>query len=138
MRQLVDFLWTDAGDLLLEPNGKDFGDTRRYDHREILQRLKTELSSDQGNWLLQPDVGVGIQAIAGLPNTEETGALLQSRIEGRLISSGIVSRNALQVTVFPVSASSIAAVVEVRIGDSGVFVNIFYDLDENKLVFRST
>lgn len=67
------------------------------------------LRTSPGSWALDPDIGVGLQDFAGLPNTPETGAQIEDAVVAGLRKVTI----AAQCTVYPVSFDSVAIVVVV-------------------------
>lgn len=62
------------------------------------------LRASKGAWLYDPDIGIGLQDYAGLPNTEETGATIEDAVVAGLAKIGI---NA-QCIVYPISFDSVS------------------------------
>ncbi len=67
------------------------------------------LRASKGAWLYDPDMGIGLQDYAGLPNTAETGSTIEDAVVTGLAKAGI---NA-QCTVYPTSFDTVAIVITV-------------------------
>ena len=84
------------------------------------------------------EYGTNLVEFAGAPNTRETGSLIKSAVVSSLIDGGLVAAKSLKVQVVPTGQRKVLILVYAQIVMSGeeVFVNIEYDLRENKLIPR--
>lgn len=61
-----DLLWDDNGDLVIEYNSKtgelDLADTARYPGMAQLQVIRECLTSEKGEWALEPNVGANLSS----------------------------------------------------------------------------
>jgi hypothetical protein len=134
----VDLYWTATGDFLLGDRG-DLEDTKNDIARAFIQRVRTRLQSRKGDWALEQGVGADLTDIAGLPNTQATGALMEDNIRTELERDGLVRSEDLQVSVFPLGPRSLGAIVQIGGSDVGGAINISftYNLKDNKLFVRN-
>lgn len=67
------------------------------------------LRASKGAWLYDPEIGVGIQDYAGMPNNQETGTTIEEAVVAGLDRVGISA----QCIVYPISFDSVAINVTV-------------------------
>jgi len=67
------------------------------------------LRSTKGAWEFDPDIGVGLQDYAGMPNTPETARQIETDIVSGLRDVGVVS----QATVYPIASDAVAIRISV-------------------------
>tara|TARA_B100000131_G_scaffold321606_1_gene372795 strand:- start:5704 stop:6132 length:429 start_codon:yes stop_codon:yes gene_type:complete len=136
-RNSVDFHWSQDGDFSLGPNG----DIKRANHeggRVARQTIMKRLQSSLGDWVLHPDIGASLSHFAGLPNNRQTGALIKAKVVSTLMDEGAISGSSLKVEVVPIAKNKVLVLVYATIAMSGepVFINMQYDLRENKMIPR--
>ena len=133
----VDFHWSQDGDFSIGPNG-DIRKANCEKGRVARQLVVKRLQSSIGDWPLMQEYGTNLVEFAGAPNTRETGSLIKSAVVSSLIDGGLVAAKSLKVQVVPTGQRKVLILVYAQIVMSGeeVFVNIEYDLRENKLIPR--
>ena len=67
------------------------------------------LRASKGAWEYDPNIGVGLQDFAGMPNNAETARQLETDIVSGLRDVGVVS----QATVYPIAADAVAIRISV-------------------------
>jgi hypothetical protein len=78
-----DLYFTEEGDIAVSPNG-DLALTQTS-WRDDVQQVYVRLMTDQGDWVLHPQLGADLSQLYGLPQSPETGQLgvmlIQSALE---------------------------------------------------------
>ena len=133
----IDLHFSQDGDFSLGVNG----DLRKANHergRVAKQLIIKRLQSSMGDWALHPNFGTSLSHFAGAPNTRETGELIKSAVYNSLMDEGILASRTLKVQVVPVSQRKVMVLIYAQIVMSGeeLFVNMEYDLRENKMIPR--
>jgi hypothetical protein len=133
----IDLHWTSDGDLRLGDNG----DVRRVtldEARLTKQFMLKRLQSRKGDWFNAEELGADLNRFIGLPNTRETGQLIQSAVVQSLTEDGTVSASNLSVDVYPVTKERIAIAISARVPFSSelIFLQLDYDLRSNSMIPR--
>jgi hypothetical protein len=134
----IDLHWTSDGDLRLGEN-EDLGKVNYVEGRVGKQIILKRLQSRKGDWANAKDLGANLFDYAGMPNTRETGQLIQSSVIQSLIEDGTFSPNSLEVEVYPTSEESIAVAMAAKIPFSSntTFLQVDYDLRSNSIIPRA-
>jgi hypothetical protein len=127
-----DIYLTDAGDIEVGPNG-DLKLVRGND--ELVQGIRFRCMTVAGDFLLQPACGASLEDLLGEPNTRETGALMETLIINALTHDGFISPDILSVTAFPISLSTISALIVVTTTEAPIRVSTTIDLVEGEVQF---
>lgn len=133
-----DFHWTSDGDIRLGGNG-DIARADIDEGRITRQLMLKKLQSRKGDWKLSEEIGANLVDFVGLPNTRETGQLIQSAVIQALTEDGTVLPNNLEVDVYPEDKNRITVVVIAKIPFSSevAFLQLDYDLRSNSIIPRS-
>lgn len=137
-KQIRDFYYTDQGDFFLGQNG-DLEDTRTYLYRGLIQKIRTRMESNRGDWAMWPDVGAGLQAFRGRANTRELGEEIKSVVTNEVLRTNSLSSSEFTVDVIPTSDSSLMIILYIKpAGELGqIILPISYDMRENKIIPRT-
>jgi hypothetical protein len=137
-QNIVDLLFSESGDFVLGENG-DLADTRSRAYRGFIQMVLNRIMSSKGDWPLHPDIGVGLNAFVGKPNTKVIADRIKQKIVSELSKDDLIRGNELIVDIFPVSSNAIAIGVIVSPPGSGRQINLVftYDMRDNKLIPRN-
>jgi len=88
----MDLYLTEAGDIAIAPSG-DIAMTQST-WRDDVQQAYVRIMTDQGDWVIHPNLGADLSQLYGLPQSPETGAfgvrLIQEALdrEGRFNGKG--------------------------------------------------
>jgi hypothetical protein len=111
----IDFSWSWDGDYIEGLDG-DLKDSSG--DKNLLESLVTEvhtvLRSETGDWLLDPSVGANLSDFRGEPNNRNTGKGLEQRVKGKLIATGIIRQEDLNVRVVPVGRHEVLTIIKVN------------------------
>ena len=132
-----DFHWTSDGDIRLGGNG-DIARADIDEGRITKQLMLKRLQSRKGDWISADEIGADLASFVGLPNTRETGQLIQSAVIQSLTEDGTVLPNNLEVDVFPTSEHRIVVAITARIPFSSevAYLQLDYDLRSNSVIPR--
>lgn len=133
-----DFHWTSDGDIRLGDNG-DIARADIAEGRITRQLMLKKLQSRKGDWKLSEEIGANLVDFVGLPNTRETGQLIQSAVIQALTEDGTVLPNNLEVDVYPEDKNRITVVIIAKIPFTSevAFLQLDYDLRSNSIIPRS-
>jgi hypothetical protein len=133
----IDFHWTSDGDIRLGGGG-DIARANIDEGRITKQLMLKRLQSRKGDWSLSSEVGADLVDFVGLPNTRETGQLIQAAVIQSLTEDGTVMPGSLDVDVFPASKHRIVVAITARIPFSSevAYLQLDYDLRSNSIIPR--
>ena len=114
LRNLVDMRWSDSGDYVVDTNDNDLKDTARENMQAALQHVQARMESTKGDWLYSPETGASLKRHAGRHNSEEVGLEMQNDILNELVRGGFLSPSEVQVQVFPMSETALAAILYIK------------------------
>lgn len=113
----MDFYLTEAGDIAVSGAG-DIAMTQNQ-FRDDLQQAYIRMLTDQGDWLLFPDLGANLSQLIGLPQSPETGRIGENIIINALEREGTFTGKAFTVTGVPTGPSSIRFDIRITSGSRG-------------------
>lgn len=138
----IDLLWTWDGDFATGDDG-DIKDTKEDALLSLRQEIATVVKSEIGDWESDPAIGATLSDFLGEPNSRENGEAIESRISIKLVETGVVQREDVDVKVTPVSVHQVMIMINVvvvgttanKMTANTVSVNLLYDTMENNLFF---
>lgn len=92
------------------------------------------LRASKGAWIYDPEIGIGLQDYAGLPNTEETGATIEDAVVTGMARVGI---NA-QCIVYPISFDSVAINIVIFTPNGPRNMNYSFRYEDAKVEYIET
>jgi hypothetical protein len=126
-----DLALTLDGDIKIGPTGDlDLvrGDFSLRD--QIIFRLKTQ----RGDWLLFPECGADLEAVIGLQNSPDTGALIEDSARYALLHDGFIAESDIQlINAVPLSENEIVLFLTVNGEEGNLEFQIPLDLREGKI-----
>lgn len=134
-----DLYWTADGDLYVDPNGEGGMYVATSYNDEILSSaIIKRLSSTSGDWATAPELGADLIDFVGLPNTRETAAYIQARIESILIQDLLINSADINIEIMPSGENEITAIllVESIHTDEPVIIGFSFDMRDNKMIPR--
>ena len=134
-----DYLFTGDGDFFLDPNGKGDVYIATAENNEVLAAsIIKRLTSTEGDWATAPNLGANLVDFVGMPNTRETAALLQSRIENILTQDLMIRSGSIGVDVIPVGPNELLVMcVAESVDNSEPLITAFsFDMRDNKMIPR--
>lgn len=137
-KQIRDFYYTDQGDFFLGENG-DLEDTRMFLYRGLIQKIRTRLEANKGDWSLYPDIGAGLQGFRGRTNTRGLGDEIKSVVTNEVLRTNMLRSSEFTVDVIPTSDSSLMIILYIKpAGELGqIILPVSYDMRENKIIPRA-
>lgn len=100
-----DLYFTEEGDIAVAPNG-DIALTQTS-WRDDVQQVYVRMMTDQGDWVLHPQLGADLSQLYGLPQSPETGQLGVALIEAAMEREGRFAGKGIEVTPIPTGHQSI-------------------------------
>jgi hypothetical protein len=136
-KSMSDLYYTTRGDFALGENG-DLKDTKNDIYRSLIQMILDRLMSNQGDWILHPEKGTGLNSIMGRPNTADNAKELKASIQNALLYNGLLRMQEFTVDVVPISKTEVMAVVIIVPpgASQAVFIPLTYDLRTNRVTPR--
>ena len=137
-KAINDLLYTDNGDFWVGSNG-DLEETKNYLYKGLIQKIRTRLESNPGDWKLQPGIGAGLQGFRGRENTRNLGDEIKTVVANEILQIGFLSPNEFVVDVIPTSTTSIMIIIAIKTPrDNGqIILPVTYDMRENKIIPRA-
>lgn len=137
-KAIVDILFTDNGDMVLDEEEEDLADTSKIPLRGLGQELDTRVFSAKGDWILNSTVGANLHQYQGEPNNASTGLRIREAIENELLRGGFLKSIEFSVRTVPVDRDSILIFLIVKpIGSQHRYQQIYsYNLKDDKLARR--
>lgn len=134
-----DYLWTGDGDFFFDPNGDGDIYIATSEGDEVLSSAVIKrLTSTEGDWGTVPELGTNLVDFIGLPNTRETGAFIQGRIENTLVQDLLIRSNAIGTEVFPLGPNEILIMMLIDSIDANepLITAFSFDMRDNKMIPR--
>tara|TARA_B100000029_G_scaffold273582_1_gene268338 strand:+ start:247 stop:687 length:441 start_codon:yes stop_codon:yes gene_type:complete len=134
-----DYLWTGDGDLFFDPNGNGDLYTATSEGDEVLSSAVIKrLTSSTGDWGTSPELGADLIDFIGLPNTRETAALIQTRVENILVQDLMIRSDAIGTEVFPIGPNELLVMMMIDSIDSSepIITAFSFDMRDNKMIPR--
>lgn len=135
----IDLYYTEDGDFFLDTATNDIADTKNDLYRAFIQRLDTRLNSGKGDWILQPNIGVGLTDFVGKKSSASLARTIKDRIYSELLLDNFLRPNEFTIEVLPLSQIKLAIVIFVRPPNSLQTINkvYYYDLRDTKIDRRA-
>jgi phage baseplate assembly protein W len=107
-------------------NGKDDVNLAVYEE-DISQAIRIILGTMQGERVMRPDFGVGLQALIFEPVNNTTMALVKHKVEEALITwEPRIDSIDVTVTTDPITRNSITVEIRYRVRATNTFYNLVY------------
>lgn len=138
MKEIVDLVYTESGDFFLGKNG-DLADTKLDLYKGFIQRVHTRMSSGKGDWLTEPEVGVGLTTFVGKQNTAKVAEAIKRKVYSELLQDDLLRPAELVVDVLPVTEHEIAIALIITPPRSRQQLTLMYtySVADNKVHLRS-
>lgn len=112
---MVDMYLSESGDLRVAAGGDiAFTETR---WREDAQNAYVRLMTVPGDFLLYPSLGVNLEALYGLPQSQETGQFGIELIKKALEDKSVFAGRSITVSAVPTGEQTIRFDVKIKSGD---------------------
>jgi hypothetical protein len=110
----MDLYFTSDGDLAMSPSG-DLAITETP-WRDDVQQAYIRVMTDEGDYLLYPNLGASLSTLYGMPQSPETGSYGESLIVSALNREGRFSGKPFSVNAVPTGPQSIRFDVDITSG----------------------
>lgn len=110
----MDLYFTSDGDLAMSPSG-DLAITDTP-WRDDVQQAYIRVMTDEGDYLLYPDLGASLSTLFGMPQSPETGSFGVSLITAALNREGRFNGRSFSVNSVPTGPQSIRFDVDILSG----------------------
>jgi len=110
----MDLYFTEEGDLTLSPSG-DLA-TANTPWRDDVQQAYIRVMTDEGDYLLYPELGASLSLLYGLPQSADTGAYGEELISAALNREGRFAGKPFVVKAVPVGPQAIRFDVDITSG----------------------
>ena len=135
-----DIFLTLDGDLYLNPETNSDLYISGPNSNELLESsVSKRLLSTSGEWDFAPSCGANLIDFVGLPNTRETAAFIETRVQLSLCGDGLLSTGDLDLDTAPLNNNSILMLMvmkSVERGTDSIINGWGYDLRDSKMVPR--
>lgn len=130
----IDLAQTDDGDIITDggkvqlSGGSNNISTLRW---QIIHRLKTPLGQDP----VYPEYGSNLHLIRGLPNTAETGQVIEDEIIRCLTYDALITENNLDVRAVPINNNKLLVRIDVSLENQNILtINIPLSLSDGLIL----
>lgn len=110
----MDLYFNEEGDLEISPSG-DIAVTDTP-WRDDVQQAYIRVMTDEGDYLLYPELGASLSRLYGLPQSPDTGAYGEHLITSALNREGIFAGKPFVVTSVPVGPQTIRFDIDITSG----------------------
>jgi len=110
----MDLYFTEEGDLTLSPSG-DLA-TSNTPWRDDVQQAYIRVMTDEGDYLLYPELGASLSLLYGLPQSADTGAYGEELVSAALNREGRFAGKPFVVKAVPVGPQAIRFDVDITSG----------------------
>lgn len=135
----TDLFWTSQGDYFLGDDG-DLQDTEFDPLRSLVQEIRTRASSDQGDWVVFPDVGANVRDFVGEPNNQQSAEAIKTRLIAALSKHGFINTRDMIIKYVPVTRDTLLFRLTVRVAPTAenassqyITTNLIYSYSDNNV-----